>query len=580
MIAHALRTLIGPSARLTEVARIRKSRLLAIVLLTMIVVFAGVDSVYLATVSGYSPPWFGYVLLLGAFALNRSGRYDPAAVVTLAMFPLVVFSSVISGHSAEPTVTLNYLLLGVVLAGILVSIRGTIFMAAIEIAGLLIVPVLAPRAVPGYSAIVGPLSLIVVGSLLIVLSLTLHDQIESDRRAELKASEERLAHAQRMDIIGRLAGSVAHDFNNLLTVILGSATLAEVELADHPKSAGLMSPILEAANRAAALTRKLLVLARQGVSRPEVLEVGAVIGALAPIAQRLVGEQVKVVTDVAPDAGGVRVDPTEFEQTLINLVVNAGHAMPHGGTLTISAARAPAPAGAPAAGAAPSVRELVRVEVADTGAGMDESVRRRAFEPFFTTRPAGQGTGLGLSTCQSVIRGAGGEMEIESAPGRGTCVRILLPRFSTEASAAAPAGTTAGSRGGETILLVEDDELVRAVAMSALSARGYRVIEADSPLRAIELESREGGAVDLLLTDVVMPEMSGPELARRLVQCRSGLRVLFATGYANEVTLRHGLQADDVAILRKPYTPAALAARVREVLDATRSPVAGDGPSL
>jgi two-component system cell cycle sensor histidine kinase/response regulator CckA len=380
---------------------------------------------------------------------------------------------------------------------------------------------------------------------------------------ERKRLEEQLRQAQKMEAVGRLAGGVAHDFNNLLTVINGCTELLAERLRGDAESYALAGEVARAGKRAADLTRQLLAFSRQQVIAPTRLDVNAAVAGVDGVLRRLIGAPIVVVTRLGPGPLWVKIDPGQMQQVLINLALNARDAMPGGGTLTIATGRTelPDPGGA---GRVPGVV----LSVADTGGGIDPALRERIFEPFFTTKPLGQGTGLGLATVYGIVTQSGGQVEVHSPPGQGAEFRILLPESAAGPAELVAPPTPADEPGGtETVLLVEDDDAVRTVARLALVARGYRVLEAAFGTEALTLAAGCAEGIDLLLTDVVMPGMGGRELADRLGRDAPGLRVLFVSGYTEDAVLRAGVSGAGVAYLPKPYTPATLTRKVREVLD-------------
>ncbi len=388
--------------------------------------------------------------------------------------------------------------------------------------------------------------------------------------SEKRRLEAQLLQSQKMEGIGRLAGGVAHDFNNLLMGIFNYLTLATRKLeADHPALAPL-EHVKEAAERAASLTRQLLIFARKQVVRPTVLAPGDVVSGLAPMLQRLIGEDVKLRTVVAGNAGKVLADSSQLEQIVMNLALNARDAMPSGGTLTIeiSNIRLDEAYCRNRVGATPGPH--VMLAVTDTGTGMTPDVLSRLFEPFFTTKPPGKGTGLGLATCHGIVEQSGGHIAVYSEPGRGTSFKVFLKRIvdasaedtSVEVDPETPRG------GIETILLVEDNAMVRDLAVDALREAGYHVLLAEDGLEALRLASAHPQPIDLLVTDVVMPEMSGVALAERLTAERPGLRVIFMSGYTDETIAHHGVEKGSSVFLSKPFMTDTLLVKVREVLDA------------
>ena len=385
---------------------------------------------------------------------------------------------------------------------------------------------------------------------------------------EQRAMEEQLRQSQKLDGIGRLAGGIAHDFNNLLTVIVGycALLLQKNDLTDSTHSA--VDEIRKAAERGAQLTHQLLAFSRRQVLRPQVVSLNDLVEDAEGMLRRLIGDDVVLITELDPEAGCVRADPGHLHQVLMNLVVNARDAMPHGGPVTVSSKNVEVDAGHAAAFPGVPPAEYVVLSVADAGSGMTEDVRSHLFEPFFTTKEHGKGTGMGLPMVYGIVHQTGGQIVVESEPGKGTCVRIFLPR----AASVSPVDTEEPAeepeiRGGsETILVVEDHHEVRAIASRTLRGLGYNVLEAEGPAYAIELSER-GLDIDLMLTDVMMPGMSGSSLAQLFRHSRPKLKVLLMSGHTDvpEVVERIGESGMD--FLRKPFTPSMLAVKVREVLD-------------
>jgi signal transduction histidine kinase len=371
-----------------------------------------------------------------------------------------------------------------------------------------------------------------------------------------------LAQAQKLEAIGRLAGGVAHDFNNVLTAILGSS---ELLLLDTPAGATTREEveiIRDAALRAQELIRQLLAFSARQVLQPAVVDLNDLIKNLGRMLRRLIGEDLMLEIELAQDLGAVRVDAGQVEQVLVNLAVNARDAMPDGGRLSIRTANV----ALTDAGELPDGR-YVLIEVSDTGIGMDEDTVARVFEPFFTTKERGKGTGLGLATVYGIVRQSGGQINVSSAPGTGTTFRIHLPRVDAPVDAARVATpVTAPAAGTETILVAEDEQMVRVLIRKVLEQAGYTVLLGDGGAEALQLAERHTGRIHLLVTDVVMPGMNGPELARRLLERRPETKVLFLSGYADDAVERHGVLAPGTAFMQKPFSPSALAARVREVL--------------
>jgi two-component system, cell cycle sensor histidine kinase and response regulator CckA len=389
---------------------------------------------------------------------------------------------------------------------------------------------------------------------------------------ELKRLEEQFRQAQKMEAVGQLAGGVAHDFNNLLTVINGLSELALNQLRPDEPSRELIAEVLKAGERAAAVTRQLLAFSRKQVLQPKILDVSVLLGELSKLLLRLIGEDIGLRLDTAPALGLVKVDPGQFEQAVINLAVNARDAMPGGGRLTIETRNADLDEGYVRQNPDARVGRYVLVSVSDTGHGMDAATRARMFEPFFTTKGPGRGTGLGLAMVYGFVKQSGGHIEVDSEVGSGTTFTVYLPR----AEGTVPAGSScehfaALPRGTETILLVEDQDAVRCFARYVLLAGGYTVLEAGDGEEALRVARQRQGPIHLLVTDVVMPRMSGRQLADVLARERPEMRVLFVSGHADEAITRCGLPAGAGAFLQKPFGPASLARKAREVLDTDRA---------
>jgi signal transduction histidine kinase len=386
---------------------------------------------------------------------------------------------------------------------------------------------------------------------------------EAANRRARRHLEDQIRQAQKMETVGRLASGVAHDFNNLLTCMVGYGGLMQSRFAPDDPRLRYLEGILEAARHGATLTQQLLAFSRKQVMRPAVVSLNEVIIEAETFLRRLLGEEITLRTELASDLGPVRVDPTQMQQVIVNLAVNARDAMAPGGVLTIATAND-----------APAEGPRVALYVTDTGAGMTDDVQAHMFEPFFTTKEGGKGTGLGLSTVYGIVQQSGGTVTCASVPGRGTTFLITLPRVERE-SAQTCGGRTARQDGGlpsrtqygtETVLLVEDEERVRELATEVLERCGYQVLPESDASGALARAERHGGPIELLLTDVVLPDMSGHELASRLRSFRPDSRVLYTSGYTDEVMLLHGLAAPDELFLPKPYDPTALLRRVREVL--------------
>jgi PAS domain S-box-containing protein len=385
-----------------------------------------------------------------------------------------------------------------------------------------------------------------------------------------KQLEAQLRQAQKMEAIGRLAGGVAHDFNNLLTVITGRSQILLARLGAEDPARRQIDLILKTAEQAAALTRQLLAFSRKQVLQPKVLDPNRIVSRMKKMLRRLIGEHIELVTETRPGLGHVRADPGQLEQVMLNLVVNARDAMPEGGRLTVETADAELDDAFcrqhPGARAGPHVM----LAVSDTGVGIDGETQAHLFEPFFTTKGVGKGTGLGLATVYGIVKQSGGYVAVTSAPGHGARFEIYLPRVDEPLSQGEDElWPEELLQGRETILLAEDQPDVRELARDVLQLSGYSVLEAKDGAEALELAERERAPVHLLLTDVVMPQMSGRELAARLRARHPGLRVLFMSGYTDDAIVRQEVLESGTAFLQKPFTPDALGRKVRELLDST-----------
>jgi two-component system, cell cycle sensor histidine kinase and response regulator CckA len=382
-----------------------------------------------------------------------------------------------------------------------------------------------------------------------------------------RALAEQLRQSQKMEAIGRLAGGVAHDFNNLLTIIGGYGQMVLESLKDKDPLRKDLEAILEAANRATTLTRQLLTFSRRQIVQPKNLDLNRQVSKMKRMLSRVLGEDVVLTASLKPGAARIKMDPGQIEQVLMNIAVNARDAMPRGGKLTISTAQATV------SGDSPADQDLVPgayivLSMSDTGEGMTPEVISQIFEPFFTTKAKGKGTGLGLSTVYGIVRQNHGAIRVESVTGSGSTFHVYFPAASREESAGRRASRAEAACGGtETVLLIEDEAGVRNITVQMLRRHGYQVLEAGSGEDALTLFRDHRDAIDLVLTDVVMPQMSGGELAGRLIQLRPGLKVLFMSGYTEDVLARHNISAG-AGLLQKPFTLEALGRTIRAALDA------------
>jgi PAS domain S-box-containing protein len=395
----------------------------------------------------------------------------------------------------------------------------------------------------------------------------LEREIDERRRAEeaLRGVQEQLLQAQKMEAIGRLAGGVAHDFNNLLTVVLSYTDLLIPTLDPTDRRRNYLEEVQRAGERGAALTQQLLAFSRQQVIERKVLDLARIVLEMDAMIRRLVGEDVVVEAVIAPDLGRIKADASSIEQVILNLVVNARDAMPEGGKLTIEAENVDLDETYGREHLGGIAGEHVLLAISDTGVGMDRATQQRIFEPFFTTKA--KGTGLGLATVFGIVKQAGGNLWVSSEPGKGTIIKVYLPRTHEVAHREVPRSTVRLFQGTETILVAEDEEQLRQVVRRTLENQGFSVLIASSGMEAIELCEQHPGKIDLLLTDMVMPRMSGRELADRLAPLRPSMKVLYISGYTENAIANHDIGDARISFLPKPLTPDTLLRKVREVLD-------------
>ena len=386
--------------------------------------------------------------------------------------------------------------------------------------------------------------------------------------AERKSAEEQLRQAQKMEAVGKLAGGVAHDFNNLLTAINGHSDMAMRRLQQDDPLYDKLEKIKKAGERAASLTHQLLAFSRKQILQPKVLDLNQVVFEMNKMLQPLIGEDIDLFTKLKPDLGMVKADPGQLEQVLMNLSVNARDAMPMGGKLTIETANVYLDEEYAGHHFAISPGWYVMLAVSDSGSGMDAETREQIFDPFFTTKEVGKGTGLGLSTVYGIVKQSGGNIWVYSELGRGTTFKVYLPcvdRSAEEPELTANYNTSSG--GNETVLLVEDEEMVREMAKEILEESGYQVLEAKHGHEALLIAEQYRGHIHLMLSDVVMPQMSGRELAEHFAPLRKDMKVLYMSGYTDDAIVHHGVLDEGTAFIEKPFTPNALAHKVRETLN-------------
>jgi PAS domain S-box-containing protein len=384
-----------------------------------------------------------------------------------------------------------------------------------------------------------------------------------------KRLERQFLQAQKMEAVGQLAGGIAHDFNNVLTAILGYSELLLDRLRDDEELADDVEEIKKAGDRASRLTRQLLAFSRKQVWAPQVLDVNGVLADLHKMLGRIIGEDVRLEITGAPRLDPVKVDPSQIEQVVVNLAVNARDAMPKGGTLTITTRNVELDRAFVQRHAGAVEGKYIAITVQDSGCGMTADVLAHVFEPFFTTKPVGKGTGLGLATVHGIVKQSGGYITIDSAPGAGTAVTTYLPSVNvTPASAQAPAVASPAVPGSETILLVEDEPGVRQLMQRTLERSGYTVLKAATATDAIAIAANHRRPIDLLVSDVVMPDVSGPDVAQRIASLHPAMKVLFVSGFTHQIAIDCRSMSGRAAFLPKPFTPLALTVKVRECLDA------------
>jgi two-component system cell cycle sensor histidine kinase/response regulator CckA len=378
---------------------------------------------------------------------------------------------------------------------------------------------------------------------------------------------DQLRQSQKMEAIGQLAGGVAHDFNNLLTAISGYSELGLRRLTDNDPLRRNLEEIKKASTRATSLTRQLLSFSRTEMLQAKVIDLNAIVGDMDTMLRRLIGEDIDLITLLEPSSCQVKADPGQIDQVIMNLAVNARDAMPRGGKLTIETGRVHLDETYALAHLAVESGTYVMLAVSDTGAGMDEETKKHLFEPFFTTKELGKGTGLGLSTVYGIVNQSGGTIWVYSELGQGTTFKVYLPVVSepveTEIKTTAPESL----QGRETVLLVEDEEMVRKLSREILEMNGYRVLSAANGEEACHVCDSYIGEIHLMITDVVMPQMSGRELAEHVVKQRPEILVLYMSGYTDDAIVRHGVLDDSMPFLQKPFTPDSFARKVRELLE-------------
>jgi signal transduction histidine kinase len=402
-----------------------------------------------------------------------------------------------------------------------------------------------------------------------LLARTLRYAVERKRAEDvLRKTEEQLRQAQKMEAVGRLAGGVAHDINNMMTVVTGfTDLLLGAPPPDELQQRGMLEEIQKAGERAVTVARQLLAFSRKQMVQPVVLDLNGVVTGMEKMLRSVIREDIQLITRPDPALHPVKADLGQIEMVLLNLAVNARDAMPRGGRLTIETANVELDAGVWPTEFEAEPGPYAYLAVTDTGCGMDEKTRAHLFEPFFTTKEAGMGTGLGLATVYGIVKQWGGQIAVYSEPGQGTTFKIYLPQVAGRVAAPASAPEGPGDlHGRETVLVAEDEEGVRRLARRVLEEKGYTLLEARDGAEALRIALQHPGPIHLLVTDTVMPEMNGRELSQRLLHSRPGVKVLYVSGYSENVIVHHGVLDPGIAFLQKPFTPLALLRKVREVL--------------
>jgi signal transduction histidine kinase/ActR/RegA family two-component response regulator len=396
--------------------------------------------------------------------------------------------------------------------------------------------------------------------------LTERKQAES----ALRDSEEQLRQAQKLEAVGQLAGGVAHDFNNILTVISGYSDILLKRIPESDLNRSKVEEIKLAAQRASSLTRQLLAFSRKQVLQPRLFNLNTLVTDIGNMLRRLIGEDIELVISLTADVAQINADPGQLEQVLMNLVVNARDAMPNGGRITVETTIVEVDRAYAEQHVAVQPGSYVMLAVSDSGSGMDSETMKHIFEPFYTTKDQGKGTGLGLSTVYGIVKQSGGNIWFYSEPGQGTVFKIFLPSAVNAQQPLIPDSDVESpiAKGGtETILVVEDEPQIRQMACEFLSESGYKLLVAANGVEALRILKEESAAIDLILTDVVMPEMNGRELAEHVAVARPGAKVLYMSGYTNDAIVRHGVLDSGTWFVQKPFSPDALARKIREVLD-------------
>jgi signal transduction histidine kinase/CheY-like chemotaxis protein len=570
--------LVNPANHVDDRVKLRRIKLQAIILLVLFVAVT-VDSILQLI---FRPDFLLTYLLMNAMGLmallgyffNRKGYVQRASAIANSTLSLTIFLSVLLVPKGINADYLYVLCLPLVLGGIMMSGSGLLILSSLSVLGMFLVPLLSPYITWGY--VFSPIGVVATIAVLMLVHRRHRDRLEADRREELNEKEEQLRQAQKMESVGRLAGGIAHDFNNLLTVILGYCEMLDEDVRTS-QSGGLpvesIQGITMAAERAASLTQQLLTFSRKQTPQPKLISMKEVLTHLEKMLHRLIGENILLDISYQPNLAAVHIDPSQLEQVILNLTVNGAEAMDKGGTLRIDIQNIKLDDAFCKLHNELEMGDYVRITVSDTGTGIDKQTGNRIFDPFFTTKDPGKGTGLGLSTVYGIVKQNNGFIHFESNEGQGTtfCVYFPFADANDNLPSTQPeniAETPLLTRGAETLLVVEDEDRLREVITLSLEGYGYNVFAMPNGSKALQfLEQYPDQKPAMLITDIVLPGISGKELADDLKHRFQRMKILYISGYTESTIESYGIDMDCVSFLSKPFSPILLTQRVREMLD-------------